>query len=82
VVDTGNPVNRAISVTEWLPPVRKVDRIAVIRLTADRGGGFSWLGTTRASLDRSRCWWVLSRTYWIVNERDARLQARGAHTDQ
>ncbi len=47
VVDTGSPVSRAISVTEWLRPVRKVERIAVILLTADRGGGSSWLGTTR-----------------------------------
>jgi hypothetical protein len=41
VVETGNPVSRAISVTEWLSPVR----IAVIRLTADLDGGSSWLGT-------------------------------------
>jgi hypothetical protein len=47
VVETGSPVIRAISVTEWLPPLRKVERIAVIRLTADRDGGSSWLGNAR-----------------------------------
>jgi hypothetical protein len=45
VVETGSPVSRAISVTEWLSPVRNVERIAVILLTADLDGGSSWLGT-------------------------------------
>jgi hypothetical protein len=50
-VDTGSPVSRAISVTEWLPPHRKVDRIAVILLTIERGGA-RWFGKTRLPADR------------------------------
>jgi hypothetical protein len=42
-VEIGSPVMCAISVTEWLSPVRKVDRIIVILLATDRGGAGRYL---------------------------------------
>src|SRR5215217_3134410 len=47
VVETGSPVMWAISVTVWESPVANVDRIAVILLTKERGGGPGRFGTGR-----------------------------------
>ena len=43
VLEIGSPVMCAISVTEWLSPVRQVDRIAVILLATDRDGAGRYL---------------------------------------